>query len=155
MGRKTVKFSREGISQLPNDKPAVYKILTPSGNTCYTGVVKRGRVRERIMGHLGEIPGAKVRIEQMSSVKEAREKEIRTVMREVATSGVSVHVISHKDGWAVRRSGASRASKVYDKRTQAITRARSVAKKASGTLVIHGEDGRIEKKETTVKKSKK
>ncbi|MCK4488533.1 MAG: hypothetical protein KAU38_17450 [Desulfobacterales bacterium] len=81
MARKTVKFSQEGISQLPNNKPAVYKILTPTGNNNYTGIAQRGQLRQRIMQHVGEIPGAKVRIEQMSSVKEAREKEARIIKR--------------------------------------------------------------------------
>jgi len=81
MGQKTVKFSEEGISQLGNDKPAVYKILTPNDNNNYTGVAQRGRVRERIMEHLGEIPGAKVRIEQMNSIQEAKEKEARIISR--------------------------------------------------------------------------
>jgi len=81
MGQKTVKFSEEGISQLPNDKPAVYKVLTSNDNNNYTGVAQRGRVRERIMEHLGEIPGGKVRIEQMKSIEEAQEKEARIIKR--------------------------------------------------------------------------
>jgi hypothetical protein len=81
MGEKTVKFNEEGISKLPDDKPVVYKILTPNENNNYTGVAQRGRVRERIMEHLGEIPGAKVRIEQMKSFQEAREKETRIIDR--------------------------------------------------------------------------
>ena len=81
MGKKTVKFSGEGILNLPNDKPALYKILTLNDNNNYTGVAQRGRVRERIMEHLGEIPGAKVRIEQMESIQEAREKEARIIGR--------------------------------------------------------------------------
>jgi len=81
MGKKTVKYSEEGISQLPNDKPAVYKIINSNDNNNYTGVAQRGRVRERIMEHLGEIPGAKVRIEQMESIEDAREKETRIIAR--------------------------------------------------------------------------
>jgi len=81
MGKKTVKFSEEGILNLPNDKPTLYKILTPNGNNNYMGVAQRGRVRERIMEHLGEIPGAKVRIEQMESIEDAREKETRIIAR--------------------------------------------------------------------------
>lgn len=71
MAQKTVKFNEERISNLPDDKPALYKILTLNDNNNYTGVATRGRVRERIMEHLGEIPGAKVRIEQMKSIEEA------------------------------------------------------------------------------------
>jgi hypothetical protein len=81
MGEKTVKFNEEGISQLPNDKPVVYKILTPNESNTYTGIAQRGRVRTRISEHLGEIPGARVRIEQMKSIHEAGEKEIRIINR--------------------------------------------------------------------------
>ena len=81
MGQKTVKFKEEGISRLPNDKPAIYRILTSNDNNNYTGVAQRGRVRERIMEHLGEIPGSKVRIEQMKGIEEAREKEARIISR--------------------------------------------------------------------------
>jgi len=81
MGQKTVKFNEEGISNLPDDKPVLYKILTLNDNNNYTGVAHRGRVRERLMEHLGEIPGAKVRIEQMKSIEEAREKEGRVISR--------------------------------------------------------------------------
>jgi len=81
MGQKTVKFNEEGISNLPDDKPVLYKILTPNDSNNYTGVAQRGRVRERITEHLGEIPGAKVRIEQMKSIQEAREKESRVISR--------------------------------------------------------------------------
>lgn len=81
MGQKTVKFNEEGISNLPNDKPALYKILTSNNNNNYTGVAQRGRVRERIMEYLGEIPGAKVGIEQMENIEDAREKETRIINR--------------------------------------------------------------------------
>lgn len=49
MGEKTVEFSEERITQLPNDKPDCYKILTFSVNNNYTGVAQRHRVRERGM----------------------------------------------------------------------------------------------------------
>ncbi len=81
MAKKTVKFNQKGILKLPNDKPALYKILTPSGSNNYTGVATRGRVRERILDHVGEIPGAKVQIEQMGSIKDAQEKEARVIKR--------------------------------------------------------------------------
>jgi hypothetical protein len=85
MSKKTVKFNEPGIGKLPNDKPVVYKILTPGGNNNYTGVAKRGRVQERLKEHLpGEkeaIPGAKVQIEQMSTIREAKEKEKAIIAR--------------------------------------------------------------------------
>jgi hypothetical protein len=76
MSKRTVKFNKQGISGLPNNKPVVYKIQTGSGTNNYTGIAQRGRVQERIAEHLSgskaPIPGAKVQIEQMSSIAEAR-----------------------------------------------------------------------------------
>lgn len=81
MVTKQVKFSQEGINQLPNNKPALYRIETLSGNPNYVGVAKRGRIPERIAEHLGEFPGATVRIEQFGSIKDAQEKEARVIVR--------------------------------------------------------------------------
>lgn len=85
MAKKTVKLSRQAISKLPEDKPAVYKILTEGGRNNYTGVAKRGRVQERIEEHLpggkDEVPGSKVQIEQTRTIQQAREKEARIIAR--------------------------------------------------------------------------
>ena len=48
------------------------------------GIAQRGWVRERISGHLKEIPGAKVQIEQFSSIEEAGKKEINVIRRTLA-----------------------------------------------------------------------
>ena len=79
MGTKKVDFNKSGIGKLPDNKPVVYKIETEGGRTNYTGVAKRGRVQERIQEHLGNIPGNSVRIEQMGSIQEAQQKEIRII----------------------------------------------------------------------------
>lgn len=86
MGKKTVAFNNAGIGKLPNDKPVVYKILTGAGVNTYTGAAQRGRVRERLQEHLpgGKDPirgGAKVQIEQMPSIDDARAKESRIIKR--------------------------------------------------------------------------
>ena len=81
MAKKTVKFNKKGTDKLPNDKPVVYKIQTASAATNYVGVAKRGSVCERIKEHLGEYPGVKVQIEQVSSIVEARQKEKRIITR--------------------------------------------------------------------------
>jgi excinuclease UvrABC nuclease subunit len=81
MGIKTVQYDKDNINKLPNDKPVVYKIFTKNGKNNYTGTAKRGRVRKRINEHLGEIPGARVQIEQMSSIKEAEKKESSIISR--------------------------------------------------------------------------
>ena len=83
MPQKTVNFTRDGISKLPNDKPVVYKIVTAGGKNNYTGITKRGRVQERLQEHLKseDIPGVKVQIQQMKSIGEAAEKEDRIIKR--------------------------------------------------------------------------
>ena len=86
MPRKTVPFNKQGVEQLPQDKPVVYKILNQQDENIYTGVAKRGNVQERLKDHLPggaeAIPGgAKVRIEQTPSIDEARRKETNIISR--------------------------------------------------------------------------
>ncbi len=85
MARKTVPFNKSGIAKLPDNKPALYRIQTPSGKTNYTGIAKRGRVQERIAEHLpggkDYVPGKKVEIEQMKSIQQAKQTEARVIVR--------------------------------------------------------------------------
>ncbi|MFN6571963.1 toll/interleukin-1 receptor domain-containing protein [Dendronalium sp. ChiSLP03b] len=82
---QTVNFTAEGISQLSNDKPVIYKILTEGKKNNYTGVAKRGEVHKTIQKHLKSgkyyVPGHKVYIERMNSIKEARQKADRIIIR--------------------------------------------------------------------------
>ncbi len=85
MPKKTVKYNKTNISNLPNDKPVMYKIKTEGGNVNYVGRAKKGRVQERIEEHLqGEkdyVPGAKVQIEQFGSIAEAKKEEAAAIKR--------------------------------------------------------------------------
>ncbi len=83
MARKTVSYNKTGVEKLPDDRPALYKIQTEGGKTNYAGVAQRGRVKDRILEHLGDadIPGAKVQIQQMSSIEEAKKVEARVIAR--------------------------------------------------------------------------
>jgi len=81
MSTKTVKYDKKGIEQLPNDKPVLYRIKTESGKMNYVGVAQKGRVRDRLSEHLGQIPGAKVQIEQFSSIKDAQKKEVNVIRK--------------------------------------------------------------------------
>ena len=83
MVTKTVRFNKTGAAKLPNDKPVVYKIQTPTGKTNYVGIAKRGRVQDRIQEHLdkGEIPGVRVHIEQVPSIRDAQKKEQNIISR--------------------------------------------------------------------------
>jgi hypothetical protein len=86
MAQKTVKFNKSGISKLPIDKPATYEILSDAGGKNYTGIAKRGRLQERLQEHLPgakhPIPGSKVRVEQHSSVDNARKSEMQKIERD-------------------------------------------------------------------------
>lgn len=81
MATKKVKYNPEGIENLPNDKPVLYRIETEGGKLNYAGIAKRGRVQERVAEHLGEIPGATVQIEQFSSINDAQKKESNVIKR--------------------------------------------------------------------------
>ncbi len=73
MPTRAVRFNKTGAGKLQDDKPAVYKIQTEMGKTNYVGIAKRGRLQDRIQEHLdnGKIPGEKVHIEQVSSIRDA------------------------------------------------------------------------------------
>lgn len=56
----------------------------------------------------------------------------------------SHHVVHSPDGgWKVKSGGASRASKAFDKQSDAVEHARSIARRAGSELFIHGRDGTI------------
>ncbi len=78
MAKKT-NYRKGEIEKLPDDKPVVYEIKTEGGKSNYVGIAKKGRVSERIIEHLGEIPGATVEINQFSSIEEARKVEKKVI----------------------------------------------------------------------------
>ncbi|MBC3917475.1 DUF2188 domain-containing protein [Undibacterium sp. CY18W] len=54
------------------------------------------------------------------------------------------HVVRSSNGqWAVRSTGAEKASKVFASKDLAVSHARSVARSASTGVYIHGDDGRV------------
>ena len=58
-------------------------------------------------------------------------------------SGSGQHVAPRGGKWIVRRTGASRASAIFDTQIEAIERARDLARTQGTELYIHGRDGRI------------
>ena len=127
MATKKTKYNKTGIETLPNDKPAVYKILTAKGKPNYVGTAKRGRVQERISEHLGEIPGATVQIQQTDTIAEARKKEEGIIKRSKPRynkSAKSLHVVSPASAVTIRESlnikleDVEAARKAIDKRDE-------------------------------------
>jgi uncharacterized protein YdaT len=58
------------------------------------------------------------------------------------------HVVPHQNGWAVRREGSDRASAVTPTKPEAFERAREIAEREHGGVVIHGENGKIQEERT-------
>lgn len=54
-----------------------------------------------------------------------------------------IHVVPHKQGWATRKEGTSRAGAVTPTQKQAIDKARDQARRDKVEVVIHRKDGRI------------
>ena len=56
------------------------------------------------------------------------------------------HVVPNGKTWSVRKVGALRASAVFKTRAEAVERARQIAINLKTELFIHGQDGRIQKR---------
>ncbi|MFC1678641.1 DUF2188 domain-containing protein [Elusimicrobiota bacterium] len=53
------------------------------------------------------------------------------------------HVVPHKDGWAVRKAGASRVSSTHRTQKAAISKAVQSARRERGEVFIHGMDAKF------------
>lgn len=62
--------------------------------------------------------------------------------------GKNQHVVKHKDGWAIKGAGNEKATKVTDTKKEAIAIAKEIAKNQSSELIIHGQNGQIQEKNT-------
>lgn len=62
--------------------------------------------------------------------------------------GKNQHVVKHPEGWAVKGSNNSKATKVTHTQKEAIEVARNIAKNQKSELLIHGRNGRIREKDS-------
>jgi hypothetical protein len=58
------------------------------------------------------------------------------------------HVLPRDGNWAVKKAGASRDTKVFEKQSKAIDFATKIAKNNKSELFIHSRDGRIRERNT-------
>lgn len=63
-------------------------------------------------------------------------------------SNKNQYVIFHKDGWALKGAGSTRATVIHPAQKSAITRAREVARNHGSEMLIHGANGRIRERNT-------
>lgn len=62
-------------------------------------------------------------------------------------SKVSKHVVpSPAGGWAVKNSGASRATRTFGTQAEAVKFGRDAARKVHAELYVHGKDGTIKER---------
>lgn len=65
------------------------------------------------------------------------------------TKKTTQHVVkSPKGGWAVKKGGSSKATKVYKTQKEAIDHGREIAKNQKAEFYVHGKDGRIRQKDS-------
>ena len=58
------------------------------------------------------------------------------------------HVVPHKDGWAIKKSGSNKASKVTSTKKEAENIARKISQNQGTELDIHGKNGKIQRKDS-------
>jgi len=58
------------------------------------------------------------------------------------------HVVPRGDGWAVQGAGAKRATELFDRKTNAVDRAREISRNQGTELLIHGQNGQIQSKDS-------
>lgn len=59
------------------------------------------------------------------------------------SSSKRVHIISRKDGWAVKKEGALRATKIYKKKDAAMRSTEKLREKGHD-VIVHKKDGSIQ-----------
>ncbi len=60
----------------------------------------------------------------------------------------SIRTVPHPDGWANRRDGAERLSRVFDTQAQAEAAGRAAAQRDGVEYYLHGRDGRIRQRDS-------
>jgi len=58
------------------------------------------------------------------------------------------HVVPHKNGWAVRGAGNSKATSIHRTQREAIDVGRSIAKNQKSELLIHSREGQIRERDS-------
>ena len=60
----------------------------------------------------------------------------------------NVWVVPHKNGWAVKREGANKASRVVSRKQDAIGIGRDIARKDGTEFIVQSKGGRIQSKDS-------
>lgn len=86
-----------------------------------------------------------MKVENLSEyVEQGSSEERKTSM----SNKKNQHVVPHKDGWAVRGAGNSKATSTHATQERAIEAAKAIAKNQSSEMLIHNRQGRIRERNT-------
>jgi len=66
------------------------------------------------------------------------------IKKKGSSTSKRVHIISRNDGWAVKREGASRASRIYETKKTAVNSV-TILRSTGHDVVVHKKDGSIQK----------
>ena len=58
------------------------------------------------------------------------------------------HVVPRDDQWAVRGAGAKKDTEHFERKQEAVGRAREIAQNQHSELVVHGQNGKIQYKDS-------
>ncbi len=62
--------------------------------------------------------------------------------------GKNQHVVPTPEGWGIRGEGNKRLTKVTETKAEAINIARKISKNQNSELIIHGRNGKIQRKDS-------
>lgn len=60
--------------------------------------------------------------------------------------GEDIYVTPHDKGWAIKKEKSERASAIFKKKIEAVSKARSLAKRNHGSLIVQRNNGTIQSK---------
>tara|TARA_R110002072_G_scaffold159880_1_gene310954 strand:+ start:4325 stop:4561 length:237 start_codon:yes stop_codon:yes gene_type:complete len=60
----------------------------------------------------------------------------------------SQHIVKSSDGWALKKGGSTKATKIFATQKEAVRHGRGIAKSQKAEFYIHGSDGKIREKDS-------
>lgn len=78
------------------------------------------------------------------SIAIAKAKEYTDSMNN-STNDLTYHLVPHDGEWAIKKQNASRVTEVFQTKNEAIAKANNLVRKNNAKLVIHKQDGTIER----------
>lgn len=93
------------------------------------------------------MPIKTIKIGKAEKTAEAKRHAVGRAIQDVRLTGDRIHVIAYgKEQWGILKEGAERLSKIYDDKSEAVSRAKELAlKKSVSAVVLHRRNGMPEK----------